>query len=105
MTFFKKCTDLNLPNAEESDGGNLGIFNRKTSNTKIVVVEFDTCANEWDPIFGVSQTATHLGIDVNSVVSQATVLWPIDFLPDKTVAHECISYDSKTQELSVSEIS
>ncbi|KAI9111698.1 hypothetical protein K1719_017388 [Acacia pycnantha] len=99
MTFFLKSTDLNLPNADESDGGNLGIFNRKTSDTQIVAVEFDTFANEWDPT---SFASAHLGIDVNSVVSQVTVGWPTEFVPDGTVAHAFISYDSKTQELSVS---
>ncbi|KAK7251920.1 hypothetical protein RIF29_35531 [Crotalaria pallida] len=94
---------FSFPDPKESSGGFLGMFNSHTAfkslHQQVVLVEFDSFANEWDPL-PISQNA-HIGIDVSSIKSVATTPWASDFRPDGTVANACISYNSHAKELSV----
>ena len=65
-----------------SAGGFLGLFSNESAlnatENRIIAVEFDTYQNGWDPI------ANHVGIDVNSIVSNATVTWDSVFTHGST---------------------
>ncbi|KAG5001547.1 hypothetical protein AAZX31_08G266300 [Glycine max] len=94
IAFFLAPFGSNMP--RDSAGGYLGLFSRDTAlrNTNknhIVAVEFDMHQNEWDPA-----ATPHIGIDVNSISSVATVRWEIEELGVPTVS-ATVSYDSKTQ--------
>ncbi|KAK7252459.1 hypothetical protein RIF29_36405 [Crotalaria pallida] len=102
FTFFLASLDFEF--ADNATGGFLGLFNEETAfNTslnKVVAVEFDSFANEWDPNFPVLQSP-HIGIDVNSIRSAATAPWPSEARPQGAIAKARISYSSYSKQLSV----
>ncbi|KAK7252458.1 hypothetical protein RIF29_36404 [Crotalaria pallida] len=103
FTFFLSSVDFILP-VENSTGGFLGLFNEETafnpSLNKVVAVEFDSFANEWDPNFPVLQSP-HIGINVNSIRSVATAPWPSETQPQGAIAKARISYSFYSKQLSV----
>ncbi|XP_028802875.1 mannose/glucose-specific lectin-like [Neltuma alba] len=104
MTFFLGSTDFEFPR-RNSTGGFLGLFTPQTAfsppgTNKIVAVEFDSYANEWDP-HPVSQSP-HIGINLGSIRSKDTVSWPSDEEPIGQIARAMISYDSESLELRAS---
>ncbi|KAK7309598.1 hypothetical protein RJT34_06458 [Clitoria ternatea] len=103
FTFFLSSLDFEFP--VNSSGGFLGLFNEetafKTLKNQVVAVEFDSFANEWDPNFPESDSP-HIGIDINSIKSVATVAWPSDSQPQGEIGVARISYDSAYKILSVS---
>ncbi|MED6132091.1 hypothetical protein PIB30_015878 [Stylosanthes scabra] len=104
LAFFLMPPDFILPDRKDSGGGFLGIFtnaNALTNNghNKIVLVEFDSFNNDWDPLEGYQ--ASHMGVDVGSIKSETTAPWLIEFEPDGTKVTARISYDSKLKTLSV----
>ncbi|CAD5163133.1 unnamed protein product, partial [Musa acuminata subsp. malaccensis] len=80
----------------DSSGGPLGIFKRGSLNSTVptVAVEFDTYQNEWDV------DDHHVGIDVNSIVSQKVASWN-GSLKTGMQANAWVSYDAITRNLSV----
>ncbi|KAG5059171.1 hypothetical protein AAZX31_01G020500 [Glycine max] len=103
FTFYLASLDFDFP--DNSSGGFLGLFNKKTAfNTslnQVVAVEFDSFANEWDPNFPESDSP-HIGIDINSIRSVATAPWPLDIQPQGSIGKARISYQSSSKILSVS---
>ncbi|XP_057747886.1 lectin 11-like [Arachis stenosperma] len=107
LAFFLMPPDFKLPDRKDSSGGFLGIFthentlinNDDNGHNKIVLVEFDSFNNEWDPIE--AYEISHMGIDVGSIKSVATAPWLIEFEPDGTKVTARISYDSRAKRLSV----
>ncbi|MED6195837.1 hypothetical protein PIB30_041627, partial [Stylosanthes scabra] len=100
FTFFLASLDFEFP--DNSSGGFLGLFNNETafntSANKVVLVEFDTFMNYWDPPYS---TYPHIGIDVNSIRSVATAEWEMDSEPDGAIGKAVISYGSSSKQLSV----
>ncbi|KAL0005308.1 hypothetical protein SO802_012869 [Lithocarpus litseifolius] len=96
LAFFIAPLGSDMPN--NSAGGYLGLFSNESAlnatENQIVAVEFDTYQNGWDPI------ANHVGIDVNSIVSNAIVTWDSVFSHEST-ANAWVSYNSTTKNLSV----
>ncbi|CAL9168183.1 unnamed protein product [Musa hybrid cultivar] len=79
-----------------SRGAFLGLYsNSSMDNTtvKTVAVEFDTFSNDWDP------KGDHLGIDVNSIISNKTVPWN-SRVRDGRRANAWVNYDATTFNLS-----
>lgn len=103
FTFFLASVDFDFP--DNATGGFLGLFNEETafntSKNQVVAVEFDSFSNEWDPNFPVSQSP-HIGIDVNSIRSVATVPWPSESQPQGAIAKAVVNYASYSKRLSVS---
>ncbi|VAH40713.1 hypothetical protein VPH35_025914 [Triticum aestivum] len=70
--FLGHYPPADIPKLErEMSGGNLGLFNRSvgtvaTGDERAVAVEFDTHLND-----GFDPSGSHMGIDVNSIVSRA----------------------------------
>ncbi|KAM1021769.1 hypothetical protein ACFX2I_042822 [Malus domestica] len=88
---------VGFPIPPNSAGGNLGLFNSSTnfvpSKNQIVMVEFDSFSNEWDP------TVPHVGINVNKIFSIVSTSW--DFSSNKwKVANAWITYNATTKYLS-----
>ncbi|XP_010446215.1 PREDICTED: L-type lectin-domain containing receptor kinase IX.2-like isoform X2 [Camelina sativa] len=86
----------------KTGGGLLGLFTdideRGLSSFPLVHVEFDTYFNpEWDPL-GVG---SHVGINNNSLVSSNYTSWNASS-HNQDICHAHISYDSVTNNLSVS---
>lgn len=104
FAFVFASPSFTLPDPKESGGGFLGMFTPHTAfnslDQQVLLVEFDSFGNEWDPI-PLSQNA-HIGIDVSSIKSVVTAPWLNDFRPDGTVATARISYNSLAKQLSVS---
>ncbi|MCL7031491.1 hypothetical protein MKW94_023750 [Papaver nudicaule] len=99
ITFFLAPNGTYLP--PDSAGGYLGLMspwmamvNSTAGNHNIVAVEFDSFKNSWDP------SSDHVGINVNSIVSEATVAWNSS-LKDGRTANAWVSYNSTTKNLSV----
>ncbi|XP_027361918.1 mannose/glucose-specific lectin-like [Abrus precatorius] len=103
FTFFLASLDFVFP--DNSSGGFLGLFNEvtalNTSLNKVVAVEFDSFANQWDPNFPVSDSP-HIGININSIRSVATVPWPIDRQSQGAIGKARVTYESVSKLLSVS---
>ncbi|XP_057443635.1 lectin 9-like [Lotus japonicus] len=101
LAFFIAPLHFNFP--KNSSGGYLGLFNPENalfpSENEIVAVEFDSFTNAWDPDSPVQ--VPHFGIDVNSIKSVATELWPIDAEPTNAVAEVSINYNSESKRLGV----
>lgn len=101
FAFFLAPADLHLP--RNSSGAYLGLFNPETaldpSKNQIVAIEFDSYTNDWDP--NSPSQSPHIGIDVDSIKSVATVAWPSELEPDNAVAHASINYNSESKHLSV----
>lgn len=86
----------------QSGGGDLGLFPPSPDPSyrpinPTVAVEFDTYQNPWDP-FGIKD---HVGIDVDSIVSKATMAWPTS-MKNGSTGSALVSYDSTSKNLSVS---
>ncbi|KAK7407177.1 hypothetical protein VNO78_08873 [Psophocarpus tetragonolobus] len=98
--FIAPAADFQFP--KNSSGGYLGLFNPDTafdpSKNQIVAIEFDSFTNDWDP--SSPSQSPHIGIDVDSIKSVATVEWPSEFEPNNAVAHASINYDSESKILS-----
>ncbi|KAF8014095.1 hypothetical protein BT93_H0055 [Corymbia citriodora subsp. variegata] len=96
MTFFLAPTESRKPSDYE-DGGCLGIVSMPNTSNPVVVVEFDTYNNTWDP------TCIHVGIDVNSIVSAKNVCanWMEYYIEQGKQLHAEVTYNSSTQNLSV----
>nr|5KXB_A Chain A, Wisteria floribunda agglutinin [Wisteria floribunda]5KXB_B Chain B, Wisteria floribunda agglutinin [Wisteria floribunda]5KXB_C Chain C, Wisteria floribunda agglutinin [Wisteria floribunda]5KXB_D Chain D, Wisteria floribunda agglutinin [Wisteria floribunda]5KXC_A Chain A, Wisteria floribunda agglutinin [Wisteria floribunda]5KXC_B Chain B, Wisteria floribunda agglutinin [Wisteria floribunda]5KXC_C Chain C, Wisteria floribunda agglutinin [Wisteria floribunda]5KXC_D Chain D, Wisteria len=79
----------------QKPGGLLGLFHddRHNKSNHIVAVEFDTFKNSWDP------EGTHIGINVNSIVSRKTISWDLE---NDEVANVVISYQASTKTLTAS---
>ncbi|XP_027364532.1 seed lectin-like [Abrus precatorius] len=103
FAFFFVSQNFNFPDSKQSEGGFLGMFTPDTAfssnNQQILLVEFDSFSNEWDPD-PVTQFP-HLGVNVNSIKSLVTVPWLRNFKPDDTVTNARIEYSSEAQKLTV----
>lgn len=101
FAFFLAPSELHLP--RNSSGGYFGLFNPETaldpSKNQIVAIEFDSYNNEWDP--DSPSQIPHIGIDVDSIKSVASVPWPSEVEPDNAVAHASFNYNSESRRLSV----
>ncbi|NP_001269244.1 putative bark agglutinin LECRPA3-like precursor [Cicer arietinum] len=67
LVFFLAPSGSEIPFS--SDGGNLGVVDGKNAFNRFVGVEFDNFVNSWDPKY------SHVGINVNSLISTKTVKW------------------------------
>ena len=101
LSFFISSLDHETP--DNSYGGFLGLVSPETafnsSVNRFLAVEFDSFANEWDP--NPFSDYPHVGIDVNSIESVATVGWKSNVEPDGALVRALIRYDSKAKELFV----
>jgi len=88
---------------KNSSGGYLGLFDPETafdpSKNPIIAIEFDSFTNGWDPAS--PSQYPHIGIDVGSIDSVATVDWPVDVLPRNALGEAIINYNSVSKRLSV----
>ena len=64
-----------------------------------MAIEFDSYTNDWDP--NSTSRSPHIGIDVDSIKSVATVAWPSELEPDNAVARASLNYNSESKTLSV----
>ncbi|XP_065854112.1 L-type lectin-domain containing receptor kinase IX.1-like [Euphorbia lathyris] len=85
---------VSYPIPPNSAGRGLGLFNSTTRRNPIVVVEFDTNLNSFDPPF------THIGINNGSISSSAYVNWDLRSTSGKE-GRVWISYNSTAKNLSV----
>lgn len=97
ISFFLAPFNSKIP--DKSSDGYLALFSPETalnndSRNQIVAVEFDSNKNRWDP------SSDHVGINVNSIASEKTVLWKSSIKTAAT-ANAWVSYNSTTQNLSV----
>jgi len=101
FAFFLGPLHFDLP--KNSSGGYLGLFNPETalipSQNPVVAIEFDSFTNGWDPAS--PSQYPHIGIDVGSIDSSATVNWPLDFVPLNALGEASINYNSESKRLSV----
>ncbi|KAB1200352.1 L-type lectin-domain containing receptor kinase IX.1 [Morella rubra] len=98
LAFFIAPFESVMP--ADSGGGSLGLFsteyNFNKSLNSIVAVEFDTYKNrDWDP------SDNHIGINVNSIVSEVNVTWNISIKNGTRTGNAWVSYNATTQNLSV----
>ncbi|URE36593.1 L-type lectin-domain containing receptor kinase [Musa troglodytarum] len=96
LAFFLTAYPSTLP--AYSRGAFLGLFSNSSvdsSRVSTVAVEFDTFPNAWDPL------ADHVGIDIDSITSSATVQWNSS-LKDGRRASAWASYDAATQSVYLS---
>ncbi|GAU50952.1 hypothetical protein TSUD_411400 [Trifolium subterraneum] len=91
FAFFLAPTNTKIPN-NSSDGGNLGLVDRNSAFNQFVGIEFDNYVNEWDPKY------SHIGIDVNSIISLKTTPWK---RVSGALVDVSIAYDSNSNILSV----
>ncbi|XP_031494072.1 L-type lectin-domain containing receptor kinase IX.1-like [Nymphaea colorata] len=105
LAFF--MAPANWTHKKEYDGYGLGIFNRSAgaNNSQMIAAEFDTYYNyECDPvdfIYLKKAGLKHMGIDINSLVSNATAIWKT-IGTNSTNAAALVQYDSITGNLSLS---
>ncbi|KAI8540903.1 hypothetical protein RHMOL_Rhmol08G0021500 [Rhododendron molle] len=96
LAFFLSPFNVTIPN--NSSGGYLGLFDGSLAfnhtNNQIVAVEFDTYGDTWDP------SPHHVGIDINSIVSETNVTWNTS-MQNGTTANAWVNYNSTTTTLSV----
>ncbi|KAH1082567.1 hypothetical protein J1N35_022328 [Gossypium stocksii] len=95
LAFFIAPVGSEIP--PNSAGGFLGLFNTTTSDSsgnQVVLVEFDTFSNEWDP------EVEHVGININSISSVKYAPWNFSLYSEDT-ADAWISYNATTRNLSV----
>ncbi|XP_019438789.1 PREDICTED: mannose/glucose-specific lectin-like [Lupinus angustifolius] len=98
FTFFLAPPKTTIPPG--SDGGLLGLFDPNTaldpSKNQVVAVELDTFyfqnSNQWDPLY------YHIGINVNTINSSATVKWD---RKEGGIGTVHINYNADTKNLSV----
>ncbi|CAI8615610.1 unnamed protein product [Vicia faba] len=99
LAFF--LADPELPLLDHmKEGGGLGLVDKyqilNSSQYSFVAVEFDTHQNPWDP------SGIHVGINLNSMMSQKTKPWLID-IKNKKGYYSCkIQYNSSVHDLKVS---
>ncbi|RZS28794.1 hypothetical protein BHM03_00062440 [Ensete ventricosum] len=94
LAFFLSPNGSTIPTY--SSGGFLGLFSNSSldiTTVKTVAVEFDTFSNDWDP------KGDHLGIDVNSIISNKTVPWNSRVREGRR-ANAWVNYDATTFNLS-----
>uniref|UniRef100_A0A166IIA9 Protein kinase domain-containing protein n=1 Tax=Daucus carota subsp. sativus TaxID=79200 RepID=A0A166IIA9_DAUCS len=117
MAFFLVPNGTEVP-ALATSGGTFGLTNdsqpTNTTANKFVAVEFDVFENSWDPdidepedpLFGRSPDVKieHVGVDINSVRSNKTVLWDYgrSSVENGWTNEAQISYASSSKNLSVS---
>ncbi|XP_031493928.1 L-type lectin-domain containing receptor kinase IX.1-like [Nymphaea colorata] len=98
LAFF--MAPVNWTHKAENNGYGLGIFNKSSGadNSQMIAVEFDTYYNsKCDK----NNTLTnHMGIDVNSCVSNASTFWDTNVETVDTNATALVQYDSTTGNLS-----
>ncbi|KAM1118530.1 hypothetical protein ACFX15_042043 [Malus domestica] len=96
LVFF--LAPVHFPIPPDSNGSDLGLFNATSrfakSTNQLVMVEFDTFTNPWDP------PGSHVGININEISSVVTASWNASFNSGK-VAHVRIDYNATTKNLSV----
>lgn len=95
LSFFLAPFQAEIP--DNSFAGYLGLFNKSSSNSvdnQIVAVEFDSYQDIWDP------SDDHVGINVNSIVSVASVKWKSS-IKNGSIANAWVSYNSSTKSMSV----
>jgi hypothetical protein len=90
LVFFLAPPDATIPST--SVGGWLGVIDGKNAFNQFVGVEFDNFINEWDPDY------SHIGIDVNSLISLKTTPWK---RVNEVLVEVSIAYDSNSKILSV----
>ncbi|CAJ2629417.1 unnamed protein product [Trifolium pratense] len=90
LVFFLAPTDTRIPN--NSTGGKLGLVDGNIAFNQFVGVEFDNYVNTWDPNY------SHIGIDVNSLISLKTTTWN---RVNHALVSVSITYDSNSKILSV----
>lgn len=98
LTFFLAPVGFQIP--PNSAGGFLGLFNTSTvdsSANQIVMVEFDTYKDSWDP----SDVQNHVGINNNSLSSAVYTAWNASLHSGNT-ADVQVNYNAATKNLSVS---
>nr|P19664.2 RecName: Full=Anti-H(O) lectin; AltName: Full=LTA [Lotus tetragonolobus] len=93
LVFFLAPVGTEIPSG--STGGFLGIFDGSNGFNQFVAVEFDSYHNIWDPK---SLRSSHVGIDVNSIMSLKAVNWN---RVSGSLEKATIIYDSQTNILSV----
>ncbi|CAK8544822.1 unnamed protein product [Lathyrus sativus] len=99
LSFF--FADPKLPLLDHmKEGGGLGLVDKyqilNSSQYPFVAVEFDTHQNPWDP------SGIHVGINLNSMMSEKTKPWLID-IKNKKAYYSCkIEYNSSVRDLKVS---
>ncbi|KAM6585010.1 hypothetical protein CsatB_012012 [Cannabis sativa] len=96
LAFFIAPFNSVIPN--NSKGGNLGLIPRESDSivsNPIVAVEFDTFKNYWDP------NSNHVGINVNSIVSNVHVSPKTKMTNGSRVGNARISYNSTSKNLTV----
>ncbi|KAF3955990.1 hypothetical protein ACB098_03G075100 [Castanea mollissima] len=101
IAFFIAPFDYEFSDNHNSSGAFLGLFTNESAldvtQNQIVAVEFDTFKNTE---FRDHPSDNHVGIDINSIVSNTSVTWPSSMKNGSTV-YAWVSYNSKTQNLSV----
>nr|2EIG_A Chain A, lectin [Lotus tetragonolobus]2EIG_B Chain B, lectin [Lotus tetragonolobus]2EIG_C Chain C, lectin [Lotus tetragonolobus]2EIG_D Chain D, lectin [Lotus tetragonolobus] len=93
VVFFLAPWGTEIP--PNSQGGYLGITDSSNSQNQFVAVEFDSHPNVWDPK---SLRSSHIGIDVNSIMSLKAVNWN---RVSGSLEKATIIYDSDTKILTV----
>ncbi|GFS39536.1 concanavalin A-like lectin protein kinase family protein [Actinidia rufa] len=97
LTFFRAPFQGEIP--ANSVSVYLGLFSNNSvlnsTSNHIVVVEFDTFQNHWDP-----NTDDQVGINVNSIASMASVMWN-SIIKNGTIANAWVSYNSSTKTLGI----
>ncbi|VVA11631.1 PREDICTED: L-type lectin-domain [Prunus dulcis] len=96
IVFF--IAPVHYPIPPNSAGGELGLLNSTTrfeaSQNQIVMVEFDTFTNQWDPL------GSHVGININTISSVVHASWDAGGNSGK-MAHVQITYSASTKNLTV----
>ncbi|XP_057448593.1 lectin 7-like [Lotus japonicus] len=99
ITFFIAPFISKIP--QNSTGGFLGLFSEDSAfnayQNQIVAVEFDSFANTWDPV----AVSSHIGIDINSIVSTTTVPWRTGNNLNESIAFATVNYEAITKNLTV----
>lgn len=96
IAFFMAPVGYEIP--PNSGGGFLGLLNTTTiatlSRNQLLIVEFDSFANPWDP------QMEHVGINNNSLFSTVYTQWDVRS-HSGNLTHAWITYNSTTKNLSV----
>ncbi|KAK7307280.1 hypothetical protein VNO77_40198 [Canavalia gladiata] len=96
ISFFIAPFNSYIP--QNSSGGFLGLFSADSAfnayENQVVAVEFDSYGNSWDPV------SSHIGIDINSIVSAKTVPWVNGNLVSPVTAFATVTYEPITKNLS-----
>ncbi|PKI33218.1 hypothetical protein CRG98_046387 [Punica granatum] len=107
LAFFLAPNGSDLP--ERSDGGLLGLVsaphpNASSPDYPFVAIEFDTYTNDWDPNYTSIEhnvPQTHVGIDINSVISVTDISWRWSNIPLGRRLKASVTYNSSSHNLSV----